>query len=411
MTETTNGAAMQDVRRDLGEIAGMVKARNAAIADVRAHQGKLAERMDVIEQALDRMPTKSEMLTAIRYGGMDATDRHEAGLRTVVRNIGAMVKGTAPEATDDQRGMAAAIGTSGGFTLQPQLAAFINTKVRDISPLARLARQVQVNTSLWEEPVSEGITGAWWAGENTARTPTGSPTFGYTRIQAQELYARVDITQRLLDDSEYDLGTWIMDRMANQFAITEGQGFILGKGGNLPVGFQANQPGGILSYITEATVAPNHTFGHVQYIPTGADGALPSSNALDPLLNTIYALRAPYRANARWLMNSRTAVMLRKLKDADGRFLWTDSVIAGQPATLLGYPVEMAEDMPDPASDSYSIAFGDWSQAYTIVRHPAMKMQTDPYSARPNVVFYAYRRVGGGITNAEAMKLIKFSAT
>ena len=110
-------------------------------------------------------------------------------------------------------------------------------------------------------------------------------------------------------------------------------------------------------------------------------------------------------------MNSKTAGAVRKMKDSDGRFLWAESVAATQPARLMGYPVVIAEDMPDIASNETAIAFGDFGAGYTIAERPDLRVMRDPFSAKPHVLFYASKRVGGDVTDFSAIKLLRFSAS
>ena len=110
-------------------------------------------------------------------------------------------------------------------------------------------------------------------------------------------------------------------------------------------------------------------------------------------------------------MNSKTAGAVRKLKDADGRFLWSDGLAAGEPARLLGYPVVIAEDMPDIASGADAIAFGDFSAGYTVAERPDLRILRDPFSAKPYVLFYATKRVGGDVSDFAAIKLLRFAAS
>ncbi|MCB1399786.1 MAG: phage major capsid protein, partial [Rhodobacteraceae bacterium] len=133
------------------------------------------------------------------------------------------------------------------------------------------------------------------------------------------------------------------------------------------------------------------------------------SNASDAIVDLVYALDAEYRANATFVMNSKTAGAVRKMKDADGRFLWTDGLQAGEPARLMGYPVLIAEDMPDIASDAHAIAFGDFRNGYTIAERPELRVLRDPFSAKPHVLFYASKRVGGDVSDFAAIKLLKFA--
>ncbi len=102
---------------------------------------------------------------------------------------------------------------------------------------------------------------------------------------------------------------------------------------------------------------------------------------------------------------------MRKLKDASGAYLWQPALLAGQPSTLLGYPVIEAEDMPDMAADSFAIAFGDFRRGYLIVDRVGIRILRDPYSAKPYVLFYTTKRVGGGIQDFGALKLLKFGVS
>lgn len=108
-------------------------------------------------------------------------------------------------------------------------------------------------------------------------------------------------------------------------------------------------------------------------------------------------------------MNAATVARLRKFKTSDGQFLWQPSLTGGQPATLLGYPVIEAEDMPDIAANSLSIAFGNFRAGYLIAERSDTGILRDPYTNKPFVTFYATKRVGGCVVNSEAIKLLKFS--
>ena len=149
------------------------------------------------------------------------------------------------------------------------------------------------------------------------------------------------------------------------------------------------------------------TWGNLGYVPTGADGDL---NGPDSIVDLVYSLGAEYRARATFVMNSRTAGVVRKLKDADGRFLWSDGLAAGEPARLMGYPVLIAEDMPEIATGADAIAFGDFGAGYTVAERPDLRLLRDPFSAKPHVLFYATKRVGGDVSDFKAIKLLRFAA-
>ncbi len=151
------------------------------------------------------------------------------------------------------------------------------------------------------------------------------------------------------------------------------------------------------------------TWGNIGFVTTGAAADFAATNPADCLVNLVYALGADYRANATFLMNSQTTAAVRRLKDSTGRFLWIDGLQEGEPARLMGYRVLIAEDMPDIAANAFPIAFGDFRAGYTIAERPDLRILRDPFSAKPHVLFYANKRVGGDVTDFSAIKLLRVS--
>jgi HK97 family phage major capsid protein len=185
------------------------------------------------------------------------------------------------------------------------------------------------------------------------------------------------------------------------FAEQEGAAFVSGNGTTAPKGF-----------LTEVRVADaSWAWTKLGYIASGADGAFASSDPADKLIELAYAPKQAYRANARWVMNRKTEAAIRKFKDGDDNYIWQPGADATQPAKLFGYPVTEVEDMPDIASNAYAIAFGDFARGYLVVDRIGIRVLRDPYSAKPYVLFYTTKRVGGGVQNFEAIKLMKFAAS
>ncbi|MEW8458716.1 MAG: phage major capsid protein, partial [Candidatus Thiodiazotropha endolucinida] len=162
---------------------------------------------------------------------------------------------------------------------------------------------------------------------------------------------------------------------------------------------------------TADTPDASRAFGTLQHIPTGVAGAWPAADAdtADLLIDVVHTLRTPYRKGAVWVMNTTTLSTIRKLKDTNGQFLWQNTLVEGQPGMLLGYPVIEAEDMPDIAADSLSVAFGNFDRGYTVVDRMGARVLRDPYTNKPYVHFYTTKRTGGAVVNSEAIKLIKFA--
>jgi HK97 family phage major capsid protein len=147
-------------------------------------------------------------------------------------------------------------------------------------------------------------------------------------------------------------------------------------------------------------------WGKLGYVATGVAGELPADAPSDVLIDTVYALKAGYRQNASWVMNRRTQAAIRKLKDEDGNYLWQPPAMPGGRAMLMGFGLVEAEDMPDIATDAAPIAFGDFRRGYLVVDRAGVRVLRDPYSAKPYVLFYTTKRVGGGVQDFDAIKLM-----
>lgn len=242
-----------------------------------------------------------------------------------------------------------------------------------------------------------------WVAETAARPETTTPTFREMVPPGGDLYANPAVSQAMLDDAMFDVETYIAGEIATEFARAEGAAFVSGNGTNRPQGF--------LTYTTTNEADTVRAWGSLQYVASGAAGAFPASNPSDKLIDLVQALRAPYRQGASFVMNSATASAIRKFKTADGAFLWQPAFAEGRADTLLGYPVVECEDMPDIAANSLSIAFGNFRAGYLVAERNETSILRDPYSNKPYVHFYAVKRIGGGVINSEAIKVMKFAAS
>lgn len=296
----------------------------------------------------------------------------------------------------DHRSMSAASGPDGGYVVVPALSSSMTSRIFDESPIYGLARVIDMTSGdVWEEPLDMGESEAEWIGESSDREDTDTPQLGKLSIPLNEIDASQLITQKLLDVSYIDLGAWLEGKITDKFARKEGASFVCGDGILKPQGF--------LNVETDSAkdiIRPNDK---LQYVPTGSATAITA----DSLRDLYWAMRAPHRKNATWLMASATANGIDKLKNEVGDYIWRPGQTAGAPPELLGRPVEFAEDMPAPGDGALPVAFGDWKAGYTIVQQPGLRLLRDPFSKKPNVIFYAYRRVGGGVANCDAIKLLK----
>jgi HK97 family phage major capsid protein len=216
-----------------------------------------------------------------------------------------------------------------------------------------------------------------------------------------ELYAMPAATQALLDDSIVNLDEWIAREVETVFAEQETDAFINGDGVTKPKGF--------LAYTKVAQAS--WTWGNTGYIATGVAGGFPATTPSDKLVDMIYALKAGYRQNARWIINRATQSQIRKFKDAQNNYLWQPAATADGNATLLTFPVVESEFMPDIATDVHALAFGDFRRGYLVVDRVGVRILRDPYSTKPYVLFYTTKRIGGGIQDFDAIKTLKFGLT
>jgi len=287
-----------------------------------------------------------------------------------------------------------ASGPEGGFAMPQEIDALIGSTLKDISPIRSIATVVQTGSAGYRKLVTDGGTPSGWVSE------TASRHFNEIAPPTGELYANPAASQAMLDDAAFDVETWLADEIAREFAQAEGAAFVSGSG--------TNQPRGFLNAAVTDETDDVRAFGSLQYVPSGSSGSFASEDALVDLVHT---LRPAYRQGAAFVMNSSTLAQIRKFKTADGAFLWQPSLANGQPDTLLGYPVVEAEDMPDIAADSLSIAFGNFRNGYLIAERSATNILRDPFTNKPFVHFYATKRVGGQVMNSEAIKLMQFSAS
>lgn len=303
--------------------------------------------------------------------------------------------------TLEGKAMSTAVAADGGYLVDPQTAETIKSMLVSTSSVRAIANVVNVDAVSFDVLIDRSEVGSGWQTETGSVTEAATPTIERISIRLHELSAMPKASQRLLDDSAFDVDGWLAGKIATRFIRAEAAAFVSGDGVDKPKGFL------LPAKITNAS----WTWGSLGYVPSGAAADFPATNAVDCIVNLIYALGADYRANATFVMNSKTAGAVRKMKDADGRFMWSDGLAAELPARLMGYPVLIAEDMPDIAANAYAIAFGDFKSGYTIAERPDLRVLRDPFSAKPNVLFYATKRVGGDVVDFAAIKLLKFALT
>lgn len=356
-------------------------------------QGDIAKRLQQQEERLTMLDRKTQTYNRPPLArAAEADAPHQKAFNAYLRSgdddalRGLEIEGKA---------LSSAVAADGGYLVDPQTSETVRSVLESTASIRAIANVVKVEATSFDVLVDHTDVGAGWATETDPAVETGTPQIDRITIPLHELSALPKASQRLLDDSAFDIEGWLAGRIADKFARSEAAAFISGDGSDKPTGL-----------LTHPTVDNDSwSWGNLGYVVSGADGAFDGAEAV---IDLVYALGAQYRANATFVMNSKTAGAVRKLKDADGRFLWSDGLAAGEPARLLGYPVLIAEDMPDIASDAMAIAFGDFGAGYTVAERPDLRVLRDPFSAKPHVLFYATKRVGGDVSDFAAIKLLKF---
>jgi HK97 family phage major capsid protein len=364
------------------------------VGDITERLQKQEERLTMLDRKSTLTSSRRPALAAAHEGEAPHQKAFSAYLRTGEDDA---LRGLPLEG----KAMSTSVAADGGYLVDPQTAETVRSVLRGAASIRQVANVVNVEATSFDVLIDSTEAGAGWATETAARVETSTPTIERISIPLHELSALPKISQRLLDDSAFDIESWLAGRIADTFARSEAAAFISGDGIDKPVGL-----------LTHPKIAnASWAWGSVGYVATGTDGAFNATNPGDGLIDLVYGLGARYRANGSFVMNSKTAGEVRKIKDVEGRFIWSDSLTGGEPARLLGYPVLIAEDMPDIAAGSYSVAFGDFSAGYTIAERRDLRILRDPFSAKPHVLFYATKRVGGDVSDFAAIKLLKFATS
>lgn len=305
------------------------------------------------------------------------------------------------KALDAEQTKAMSVGSDpqGGYFVEPDMRGRIVQLVFESSPIRQIANVQAISTDALEGPLDLEEMGAGWVEETGARSETTTPEIGKWRIPVHEMYAEPRVTQKLLDDASINVEAWVEGKLSGKLARLESKAFVDGDGVIKPRGF-----------LTYAAGTPSGSAWNViQQTNSGANGAFAATNPGDALITLVYNLKAAYRDGARFVTSRATLAATRKLKDGQGNYLWQPNFTELGGGALLGFPVTEAEDMPALATNSLSLAFGNFGVAYQIVDRIDIRILRDPYTAKPWVKFYTTRRVGGDVVNFEAIKIMKFA--
>jgi len=357
-------------------------AADAAIGTLRSDVEEVKSRMDRVSRAAARPVIEGGAPASLEVKGfVDGYLRH--GRETEIKSV------------------SGAVPADGGFAVPREIDAVISAQLKKLSPIRAIAQVVQTGTAGYRKLITNGGTSSGWVSEAAARPMTNTPVFNEIAPPTGELYANPAASQSMLDDAAFDLEAWLAGEIAAEFARAEGAAFINGTG--------TNQPRGFLAAPTAALGDATRPFGTLQFTASGNATGFDTSPEIK-LIDLVHSLKPGHRQGATWVMNSSTLATVRKLKAADGSFLWQPGLMEGQPNRLLGYPVVEAEDMPDIGATAFPIAFGNFRNGYLIAERSATAILRDPFTNKPFVHFYATKRIGGQVLDSDAIKLLKITA-
>lgn len=288
--------------------------------------------------------------------------------------------------------------SDGGYLVPTEWDRSIQDALVEVSAIRQLVNVQTVTGGGFKKLINLKGTAAGWVGETDARPQTASATFDELDIGWGELYAMPAATQNLLDDSAIDMEAWLAGEVREAFQFKENPAFVAGDGVKKPRGFLSYVPGGVNEN--------RHPLGSLGLIASGGAAAVTT----DAIIDMVYSPAKKYRARAQWAMNRLSLAAVRKLTDTEGNYLWQPTLAAGQPSTLAGYGIAEIEDMPDLAANAFPIAFGDFKAGYSIFDRAGVTILRDPYTNKPYVLFYTTKRVGGAVTDPNAIKVMKIAA-
>lgn len=431
LKETVEDAkkALHDLR-DMEEkrVAELDKKFNTQDALLQEYKTKVNERIDqLVEQAKKAEDEAKSAITALNRPGMGGaagtdfevksedlaafrvmTGNGEAGAKEYMEQKAAMESymrrgDEAKIAEMQQKAMSVDSDPNGGYFVMPDTSGRIIEFIRESSPMRQYAAVQPISTDSLEGTYDLDEADAGWVGERAGRPSTGTPNVGRWKIPVFEQFANPAASQKLIDDSSVNIMEWLAGKSRRKFSRMEATGFVTGDG--------VEKPRGFLTY-PEGTPDPSDmsTYKRIQVRNTGANGDFAASDPADALINLVGDLKGEYRNGSIFAMNRTTMAKVRTLKTGADDYALQMDFRQGLSQTILGYEAAEFNDMPDIATNSLSIAFGNFAEGYQIVDRVGVRVLRDPFSAKPNVQFYTTRRVGGDVVNFDAIKLLKFAS-
>ena len=278
------------------------------------------------------------------------------------------------------------IGTDseGGYLVPDEYERTLVEALEEENIFRQMAKVIKTSSGDRKIPVVASKGTASWIDEEGA-FPESDDSFGQVSIGAYKLGTMIKVSEELLNDSVFDLQSYISREFARRIGAKEEEAFFTGDGKGKPLGVLAATGGA----------------------ETGVTAASATAVTADELMDLYYSLKSPYRKKSMWVLNDSTIKAIRKLKDNNGQYLWQPSLAAGTPDMILGRPIKTSAYMPAMAAGAKTIAFGDFSYYWIADRQGrSFKRLNELFAASGQVGFLASQRVDGKMILAEAVKVL-----
>ena len=413
--------ATLDEERETFEEMMKAKAEGKAVSDLEEKLARLEQAHNDAQKAFDKELADMKMSATSTAAKDDEAELkasffdvlrtgNDAGLAEKAKNQLADVLhrqynacNEQPKSVEQIKAMLSGIDTSGGLLVVPPfLEASILRFMNENVALYNLAAKTTISGPVYRRDARTSDAGASWEGEADPWPDTKTPDYGQIEINVHKLIAYPTISRDLLEDSRINMEAEIMDFTRDAFSKKVALAMVSGTG--------VRQPRGLLSHpvVAEAKVADN--WGKLGFAKTGNANGFTAQHPADALIDLQGILKTGYGNRAAWLMNRTVGTAIRKFKNSDGDYLWQPSLVAGQPPMLLGSPVYFDANMPDISADATPIAYGDFNAAMLVVNRRGMTVIRDMTSKPGHVKFLIDMRMGAGVRNYEAVKLLKVAA-
>jgi len=370
------------------------------LAEIKAGKTDVVttDKLGKIEADLDKLQAAVESVNLAAALG-DGHDSEKPRDPEYTAQFQAYFQGREPTAKlEELRAAATKTDGEGGYLAPIEWDRTISKRQKIISPMRQNSSVVTISSSGFKKVYSDGIVGSGWVGETAARPQTTTPGLTSLGFTMGEIYANPAASQGLLDDAEIDVEAWLADEVSVEFDKQEGVAFLSGDG--------SNKPDGVLTYVTGGSNAAKHPYGAILALASGAASGITA----DALFDLQADLPQEFLANAKFFMNRGSQAAFRKLKTTDGAYLWQPSLALGVPPTLAGEPVVDMPGMPGVGAGNVAALYGDMVETYQVIDRTGVRVLRDPYTAKPFVLFYTTKRVGGGVKNPSAMRALKIGA-